>query len=93
MNRVVLITTEGCEGCNIMKRIVSNAYLDAKVENVSFGEYDFREREVEDIVKDNNISDFPTTLFIKENKVIDKIIGTRTKEEVMDKIRSFIVVN
>lgn len=92
MNRVVLITTEGCEGCNIMKRIVFTAYLDAKVENVSFGEYDFREREVEDIVRDNNISDFPTTLFIKENKVIDKIIGTRTKEEIINKIRTFATV-
>lgn len=92
MNRVVLITTEGCEGCNIMKRIVSTAYLDAKVENVSFGQYDFREREVEDIVRDNNISDFPTTLFIKENKVIDKIIGTRTKEEIINKIRTFATV-
>ncbi len=88
MNRVVLITTEGCEGCDIMKRIVSNAYLEAKVENISFGCYDFKEREVEDLVKKYNIKDFPTTLFIKENELIDKILGTSTKEEIISRIRN-----
>lgn len=87
MNRLVLITTEGCEGCEIMKRIVSSAYLEAKIENTSFGCYDFKEQEVENLVTDNNINDFPTTLFIKNNQVIDKILGSQSKEEVINKIK------
>lgn len=91
MNRVLVITTEGCEGCEIMKCIVSNAYLEAKIENTSFGYYDFQENEVESIVNENNIKDFPTTLLIKDNKVVDKILGSCTKEEVINKIRSYFV--
>lgn len=87
MNRVVLLTTEGCEGCTIMKRLVSAAYMEAKVENVSFGQYDFREREVEDLVRDNNIGDFPTTLFIKHNEIVDKIVGSKPKDYIINKIR------
>lgn len=91
MNRIVLITTEGCAGCEIMKRIVSSAYLDAKIENVSFGCYDFKEVEVEHLVKDNNITDFPTTLFIKEGSVVDKIVGTCPYAEVMNKLKTCFV--
>lgn len=87
MNRIVIITTEGCEGCEIMKRIVSNAYLEAKIENTSFGCYDFKEQEVENLVADNNIKDFPTTLFIKDNQVIDTILGSLPKEDIINKIR------
>lgn len=93
MNRVLIITTEGCEGCEIMKRIVSNAYLEAKVEDTSFGCYDFQENEVENIVNENNIKDFPTTLLIKDNKVVTKILGSCTKEEVINKIRNSFVEN
>lgn len=87
MNRLVIITTKGCEGCEIMKRIVSSAYLEAKIENTSYGCYDFKEQEVESLVKDNNIKDFPTTLFIKNNQIIDTILGSLPKEDVINKIK------
>lgn len=91
MNRVLLITTEGCEGCDIMKRIVSGAYIEAKIEDTSFGCYDFQDNEIENIVNENNIEDFPTTILIKDNKVVNKILGSCTKEEVLNKIRSSFV--
>lgn len=90
MNRVVVIVTEGCEACAFMQRIVAKAYNEAKIEDTSIGVYNFDEREVENLIKENNITDFPTTLFIKNGTVIDKIIGTETKEEVIEKMNKLV---
>ena len=88
-NRVILITTDGCEACAFMQRIVDKAYSEAKVEDTSIGVYDFQDREVEDLIQKNNVKDFPTTLFIQDGKTIGKFIGTRTKDEVVAKIKHF----
>lgn len=88
-NRVILITTDGCEACSFMQHIVTKAYLEAKVEDTSIGVYDFQDREVEDLIHENNVKDFPTTLFIQDGKTIEKFIGTRTKDEVVAKIKHF----
>lgn len=88
-NRVILIVTDGCEACAFMQRIVGKAYSEAKVENTSIGVYDFKDREVEDLIQKNNVKDFPTTLFIQNGKTIGKFIGTRTKDEVLAKIKKF----
>ena len=88
-NRVILITTEGCEACAFMQRIVATAYSEAKVEDTSIGVYDVNDREVEDLIKKNNVEDYPTTLLIQDEKVIHKIVGTCTKEEVFAKIKGF----
>lgn len=87
MNRIVLLTTEGCEGCSIMKRIVSSAYLETRPENTSFGCYDFQEQEVENIVKEIEPVDYPTTIFIKDNKIIFKLIGSTTKDNIIKHIK------
>ena len=88
-NRVVLIITDGCEACAFMQRIIAKAYYEAKVEDISIGVYDFQDREVEDLIQKNNVKDFPTTLFIQDGKTIGKFIGTRTKDEVVAKIKHF----
>ena len=88
-NRIILITTDGCEACVFMQRIVAKAYSEAKVEDTSIGVYDFQDREVEDLIQKNNVKDFPTTLFIQDGKTIGKFIGTRTKDEVIAKIKHF----
>lgn len=88
-NRVILITTDGCEACAFMQRIVAKAYLEAKVDDTSIGVYDFQDTEVEDLIQKNNVNDFPTTLFIQDGKTIGKFIGTRTKDEVVAKIKKF----
>lgn len=88
-NRVILITTDGCEACAFMQRIVAKAYSEAKVEDTSIGVYNFQDREVEDLIQKNNVKDFPTTLFIQDDKTIGKFIGTRTKDEVVAKIKHF----
>lgn len=88
-NRVILITTDGCEACAFMQRIVGKAYSEAKVEDTSIGVYDFKDREVEDLIQKNNVKDFPTTLFVQDGKTIGKFIGTRTKDEIVAKIKKF----
>lgn len=75
MNKIVLITTKGCEGCSIMRNSIKQALLATKKEIV------FEEKDVESIdkkvLKQLNLKDFPTTFFFKENKVVRKEVGTR----------------
>lgn len=88
-NRVLVITTEGCEACEFMQRIVAKAYSEAKVEDTSLGIYDFQDKEIENLIEQENVIDFPTTLLIKDGLTICKIVGTMTKDELIEKIKHF----
>lgn len=75
MNKIVLITTEGCEGCSIMRKSIDRAIVLTKKEI---------EREVKDMkevgskyLRTFGIRDFPTTLFFKDDKLLRKEVGTR----------------
>ena len=88
-NRVIIITTKGCEACSFMQRIVAKAYSEAKIEDTSIGVYDFHDREVEDLVQKENITDFPTTLLIQNGVTIYKVVGTQTKDDILKEIKKF----
>ena len=74
MNKVTLITSEGCLGCEVMKKSIKEAMLKTKVS---------LEIEELDICKVNNtfikkfhIDDTPCAIFFKDNKYLFKKIGS-----------------
>lgn len=75
MNKIVLITTRGCEGCSVMRYSINSAIL------YSSKEIEFEARDVStlDIKERNNLKlrDFPTTLFYKDGNLVRKEVGTR----------------
>lgn len=75
MNKIVLITTRGCEGCSVMRYSINSAIL------YSSKEIEFEAKDVStlDIVERNNLKlrDFPTTLFYKDGNLVRKEVGTR----------------
>lgn len=89
MNKILLITTIGCEGCKIQDRIIQEALKD--IDGVSYEKHD--EYFLTDKVKKQYaINDYPATLFIrtkpnKHDEILKKIIGTTTKQDIINKIK------
>ena len=76
MFKILLITTEGCAGCSIMRNSIKQALSLTKKDDIVFEELD-----VKDIDKkrrnDLRLKDFPTTIFVKDSIILRKEVGTR----------------
>lgn len=71
MNKVYCIITKGCYSCNIMKKIlksVCNHY------NITFDVHDCKD--IPDSLKSITFDDFPTTVIIKDDKIVSYFSGT-----------------
>ena len=70
MNKILLITTRGCEGCAAMRNSIKQALALTSKEVI------FEERDISDLDKKdaNNyrLRDFPTTLFFKDSRLVRK---------------------
>ena len=75
MNKILLITTKGCEGCSIMHKSIKQA-LDCTSKTIEYVVKDITELTKEEKSK-LKTSDFPTTIFYKNNKITRKEVGTR----------------
>ena len=78
--KINIYTTEGCEACAIMKRIVNAAaedyvYVSTYVINVPTND--------NTIAKENNIKDYPTTRMVDDNNnILWELVGTYPKDYV-----------
>lgn len=74
MYKILIVTTEGCEACDIAINNVTNAVLQSSVKI---------ENEVKDwhnctrnFIVDNKIRDYPAVVYLDDKKVIKIAIGT-----------------
>ena len=74
MNKIMLITYEGCLGCNVMKRSITSALLKTNVE-VTVETTDIKDVDKK-FIKKFNIEDTPCTIFFKDDKFLFKKIGS-----------------
>ena len=74
MNKIVLVTTKGCEGCNIMNNSIKQA-LKCTSKKIEYVVKDVKELTKEEKVK-IKASDFPTTVFYRNGRITRKQIGT-----------------
>lgn len=75
MNKIILITTEGCEGCAIMRNSINQAIALTSKE-VTFVQKDFKDINKKQLAV-NKVKDFPTVLFLKDDLIVRKESGTR----------------
>ena len=75
MNKIVLVTTKGCEGCNIMNNSIKQA-LKCTSKKIEYVVKDVKELTKEEKTK-IKASDFPTTIFYKNDRIIRQEVGTR----------------
>ena len=74
MNKVTLITSEGCLGCEVMKKSIKDAMAKTKVDieieelDISKGHHEF--------IRKFHIEDTPCALFFRNDKFLFKKIGS-----------------
>ena len=81
-NELVIIDfwAEWCKPCKIMGSILDEI---SEEYNVTIGKIEVDENN--DAVTEYGIRNIPTLLFIKDGRVVDKIVGSATKEIIIDK--------
>ncbi|XP_062099081.1 thioredoxin H-type-like [Humulus lupulus] len=84
---VVDFTASWCGPCRVIAPILTD--LAKKNSSVIFLKVDVDE--LQDVAKEWEIEAMPTLLFLKEGKVIDKIVGAR-KDELIDKVAKHAAV-
>lgn len=75
MNKIVLITTKGCEGCSIMNKSIKYA-LNNTSKTIEYVIKDISELDKKEKSK-LKTSDFPTTVFYKNNRITRQEVGSR----------------
>lgn len=74
MNKILLITTQGCGGCRIMERLIHEAIRKSSKE-IEFHKADYKELKPK-FLRDHEVRDYPTTFFIKDNDIKFQYTGT-----------------
>ena len=82
MNKIILVTIEGCEGCKIMNNVINKA-LSFLAIPIKFDKLDYTSLS-KDFIDTYDITDFQTTLFIKDDVLKAKIVGTANVKTVSD---------
>ena len=86
MNKIVLITTKYCEGCNIMHKSIKQAL------NCTSKKIEYVVKDITDLTKEEKskvkLCDFPTTLFYKDARLhyFIKMLDLLEKKLVLDLI-------
>lgn len=74
MNKIMLITTKGCQGCVIARNIIKDAISQTK-KSITFEERDTTEL-TKKFLRTFGIVDFPAILFFKDEELKVKKIGS-----------------
>lgn len=79
---IKIFTTEGCEACAIMKRIVTAAAEDYTYVSTYIIKVPTNDNT---IAKENNIKDYPTTRMVDDNNnILWELVGTYPKDYVQN---------
>ena len=74
MNKITLITSEGCLGCQVMKSSIKAAIAKTKVD-IDIEEIDIS-KVSRDMIRKFHIDDTPCAIFYKDDKYLFKKIGS-----------------
>ena len=74
MNRILLVTTKGCAACLIMNRLLNQA-IEESHKSIALEVKDIKKVDTM-FLRDNKVTDFPTTFFIKDGVVKFRYTGT-----------------
>lgn len=73
-NEVLIITTKGCEACNILKNIMAAVTKCSKVQ------FELNLKDVSEVnklwLKRNKVTDFPTTFLMQNDIIKHSFVGT-----------------
>ena len=75
MFKILILTTEGCEACDIAKCNVNAAIVQSSNIEITREVKDWHEMD-KSFINANKIKDFPAVLYICDDIVVNKTIGT-----------------
>ena len=78
-----------CGPCKMISPIIDELADDYRGK-VVFGKVDTEDGDNDDIVSDYGIRNLPTVLFLKEGKVVDKMVGAAKKSDFQAKIDALL---
>ena len=85
-NVIRLITTEGCEGCRIAENLTEKAISISDFE-ITFEVVDCLDPYYWDFIETNKITDYPTTVYMIDDKVKKITIGTMNVNKIVQHIQ------
>lgn len=74
MFKILIITTEGCEGCNIAKRNIENAILQTS-KPITIDTMDYHKVPVK-IISKYKVKDYPAVLYFINDTCVSRSIGS-----------------
>lgn len=89
MNVIRIYTVEGCYACKVLEDTLRKALQDIIEDNFQVEVIDYLTKGHTPILKDNNITDFPTILFMKDESILGIHTGTMPKYKILKYIRSY----
>ena len=94
MIEVRIITTKGCEACRIMESICFDAAgqinSTRRFNDVIVTSYDFKDEHTRQFINRYQVNDYPATFIIKNNEVKDRVFGTTTRNNMIERIEKII---
>lgn len=74
-SKIFCITTKGCKSCYIVDKLIKEA-LSMSKKNPEYVNQDFTQVDKK-WLRQNNVTDYPTTFLIKDDIIRYKFVGTR----------------
>ena len=74
MNKILIITTKGCEGCYIAKENITAA-LTQTSKTIEVEDKDWHDIK-RDFLHEHKIKDYPTVIYLVNGRIVHKSIGT-----------------
>lgn len=87
-SKLLLIVTEGCEACRIANNLTEAAISNSNVDIV-YEVTDVKQVPTS-VLKQNKVEDFPTTVLIKDNEIIDTYSGTKPISFIEKKLKLIV---
>lgn len=78
-----------CHGCVQMSPVFREIAEEMKSDNLEFREIDVEEDEGVDLSSKYQVRNVPTILIIKKDRVVERITGTKTKNELKEIIEKW----
>ena len=74
-NKILILTTKGCESCNFLRRNVTEAIHTLKRNDIEVAVKDKSDMSRR-WIKTNEVTDFPTMFLIRDDLILNKYVGS-----------------
>lgn len=87
-NVIRIITTQGCLGCDIIKTLVSDVLKDFAKDIIKVEIIDCLDDDCKQFIKTHVIYDYPTIVFIQDDKILSIYTGTMPRWKIKEEIHA-----